>query len=242
MVPKAEALRRENVKLVNTRDAMQQLLTGIIVLLVFARIVQMVLKRVQNQKAIPAVVMILVAMLLCFGGVLFYLMYNIGDSGFTLYAALTLLSVTMLGWLLYFGITCFRQMNKKALVLFLTYLLAVLFVTLLSRNGASNSTDIQMELFVGVQKALRTHSMEPVQHMLLNIALFVPLGLLFPMIHKELQSWLSVVTSGMMLSTMIETIQLTAGLGICDIDDILANTLGTIVGYLLFRVVHYRVQ
>lgn len=226
----------------STRDAMQQLLTGIVLLVAFGGVVQAVLKRSRNRQAVPAVVAILAVMFVCFVGVLFYLTRNIDDSGLVLYSVISMLSVAVLAGLLYFGFTYFRQMNKKALVLFLTYLLAVLFITILSRDGISNSTDIYMNPFEGLQKALRTHSIEPIEHMLLNIALFAPLGFLFPMIHKELQSWFTVTISGMMLSTLIETIQLVAGLGQCDINDILANTLGTIVGDLLFKAFYGRIQ
>lgn len=221
----------------NTQDNMQLLLTGIILLAVFAGILQAVLKRTRNRRAVPAVIVILTVMFLGFAAVLFFLVRDMDDSGLVLYSTIVLLAVAMFFGSVYFTFVNFRQINKKALTLFLTYLLAVLFITLLSRDGESNSTDIQMEVFRSLQKALRTHSFETARHMLLNVALFVPLGFFFPMLHERLRSWLLAMTCGIMLSTAIESVQLAAGLGICDIDDILANTFGMIAGYLLYDII-----
>ena len=119
--------------------------------------------------------------------------------------------------------------------LLLTYVLAVLAVTLLWRKGGTDSR-LQMQLFTGVGEALQKHSLQPVWHMLQNVALFVPVGLLFPLIHPAFDHPGYAVMNGLMLSVWIETIQMITASGTCDVNDILTNTLGTAMGYGTFWI------
>ena len=42
---------------------------------------------------------------------------------------------------------------------------------------------------------------------------------------------------GTVTSLLIETLQLVTGRGFFQIDDILTNALGTVIGYLVFRII-----
>lgn len=67
----------------------------------------------------------------------------------------------------------------------------------------------------------------------LNILLFVPLGVFLPMIwNQDLFTLKRTVMFGMGLSFMIEVSQLFT-FRLTDIDDIITNVLGTVVGYYL---------
>lgn len=67
----------------------------------------------------------------------------------------------------------------------------------------------------------------------LNIILFVPFGILVPLIWKRLDNWKSVLLSGLGLVVIIELSQL-CNYRATDIDDVIMNMLGTVVGYLIF--------
>lgn len=66
----------------------------------------------------------------------------------------------------------------------------------------------------------------------LNIVLFVPLGLAMPFIYKK-YSFFKVALTGLSLSLLIEFIQFFIGRE-CEIDDLICNTLGSIIGYLMY--------
>lgn len=136
---------------------------------------------------------------------------------------------------LWFIMQNIRTLNKGGCALLLTYVLAVLAVTLLWRKGGTDSR-LQMQLFTGVGEALQKHSLQPVWHMLQNVALFVPVGLLFPLIHPAFDHPGYAVMNGLMLSVWIETIQMITASGTCDVNDILTNTLGTAMGYGTFWI------
>lgn len=63
----------------------------------------------------------------------------------------------------------------------------------------------------------------------LNIALFVPYGALLYANLKN-KSLPKVIIIGCVTSAVIEIIQFIFALGLCEIDDIISNTMGTIIG------------
>ncbi|MGH0680056.1 VanZ family protein [Bacillus luti] len=69
---------------------------------------------------------------------------------------------------------------------------------------------------------------------LLNIVLFMPLGFLLPTIWSHFRKMKNTVCAGFLFSLAIELNQLLNN-RITDIDDLFTNTLGAIIGYLLYR-------
>ncbi|WKB36566.1 VanZ family protein [Terrilactibacillus sp. S3-3] len=68
-----------------------------------------------------------------------------------------------------------------------------------------------------------------------NILLFIPLGFMLPCIWKKYEVLWKTALSGMTLSLIIELSQLLNG-RITDIDDLLMNTLGALIGWVIFRL------
>ncbi len=64
----------------------------------------------------------------------------------------------------------------------------------------------------------------------MNIFLFVPLGFFFERFFQK--KWWKCIGIGFLLSTIVEACQYIFALGLCEIDDIINNTLGTMIGYL----------
>ena len=71
----------------------------------------------------------------------------------------------------------------------------------------------------------------------LNAALFVPFGILVPMIWREFRSWGATTGAGFLTSLLIEGIQLFA-FRATDVDDLIMNTLGGVLGYSVFKVLY----
>ncbi len=219
----------------NTHGGMQLLLIVVLLGIGYAAVLGALLHRNRNPRAVPALAAVVAFLFFCVGAVLFVLMQTMPNSSMVLLALLMLEGVAVCGWLVWFVLSNLRQLNKGAAALFFTYLAAVLFITLLSRRGVHN-TSIIMEL--ELWQALQAHDTEVLRHMVLNAALFVPLGALLPMMHRRLRTWPYALLCGAALSTMIETTQLLAAAGQCDVNDILANTLGALLGYGLFRLLN----
>lgn len=73
-------------------------------------------------------------------------------------------------------------------------------------------------------------------HFLLNVSLFLPFGLLFPFIYKK-ATLAKVTLIGSSLSLVVEIAQIFINGRDCDIDDLLCNVLGTVIGYLIYAFV-----
>ena len=69
-----------------------------------------------------------------------------------------------------------------------------------------------------------------------NVAMFVPTGIVLPIVWPRLDRFWKVVPAGMLVSLCIEVLQLPFSSRGTDVDDLLLNTLGVTIGYVLFSL------
>lgn len=81
--------------------------------------------------------------------------------------------------------------------------------------------------------------------MLLNVignsAMFIPTGIMTPLIYRNLNGFQKTVLTGFLMSLTIEIIQLPFTVRCSDVDDLILNTLGCVIGYgilTLIRTIH----
>ncbi len=67
-----------------------------------------------------------------------------------------------------------------------------------------------------------------------NTAMFVPLGIIWPSVFRQLDTHKKVIGAGAGFSLIIEILQLPFFDRVSDIDDLLLNSLGFLLGYSLF--------
>lgn len=72
---------------------------------------------------------------------------------------------------------------------------------------------------------------------ILNVFLFIPLGFLCPLISKCYNRARNIFLIGLGLSFFIEIIQLFTLYRVTDINDLITNVLGTILGYFCFKLI-----
>ena len=128
---------------------------------------------------------------------------------------------------------------------FLCSFAAIAFMTVYSRE--SGSPQVILTPFHSFVEA-KEHQ-EMYRSMLMNIFLFVPLGLSLPIVlprrcHSAVNMCLTIVF-GFALSAGIEWCQYRYGLGRCEVDDIIMNTLGIAVGassYVIARIPERRLN
>ena len=70
-----------------------------------------------------------------------------------------------------------------------------------------------------------------------NIVVFMPLGAFLPKLFVRCRKLLTVALLSLELSFVIEVTQLVTRVGSFDVDDLLLNTIGGILGYLIYRIV-----
>ncbi|MCM1224282.1 MAG: VanZ family protein [Lachnospiraceae bacterium] len=132
-----------------------------------------------------------------------------------------------------------KSRNRVKFVLFIAYCLFIVYYTLLSREvGDSHRADLRF--MWAYQEMLIGHPewKEDVGYNLKNILFFIPFGFLFPgvshlFVHFKNRKWLFVLCCGAALSFLIEIAQYIFCLGLCELDDVLCNGLGALIGYWL---------
>ena len=80
-----------------------------------------------------------------------------------------------------------------------------------------------------------------IKNILGNILLLLPLGIFIPMFFKRLRSFKSTVITCALVSLSIEVVQYISmyfgNFRSCDIDDIILNTLGGMIGFIIYKVI-----
>lgn len=66
-----------------------------------------------------------------------------------------------------------------------------------------------------------------------NVMAFLPFGLFLPLLMRRLRSAGLIILLGFEFSLLVEILQLFSKVGSFDVDDILLNTMGVIIGYIL---------
>lgn len=69
-----------------------------------------------------------------------------------------------------------------------------------------------------------------------NVAAFIPFGMILPIMHWRFRSFFYMTFLTLEFSLAVEIIQLVCKVGSFDVDDLLLNTIGGMVGYLLFAI------
>lgn len=83
------------------------------------------------------------------------------------------------------------------------------------------------------------YNLDIILHNLLgNILIFLPLGVFLPVLFEKLRSSSKVLAASLAASFLIELLQLGFKAGRFDVDDILLNVLGSMVGLLIFKAAH----
>ena len=67
-----------------------------------------------------------------------------------------------------------------------------------------------------------------------NVAVFVPFGFALPLLFQKIRSFPQVMILSFGMSLLAETLQLFLKVGCFDVDDLLLNTLGGCLGFLLY--------
>lgn len=118
------------------------------------------------------------------------------------------------------------HLGKLILIYFLyIYCFMVVAITLVSREPGSRKA-LDFSLF-STFSPIMGENIYPLE----NIILFIPLGVLLPLLWNKFYNTIWCLTAGFILSFCIELTQYITERGYSQIDDILTNVFGTFVGF-----------
>jgi glycopeptide antibiotics resistance protein len=112
------------------------------------------------------------------------------------------------------------------------YVLVVIYATLL-RSAAYYGMDIKPP-FSSYLTAWYQFNNREWRNIILNIAMFVPFGFLFSVYTAQKSRFWKTLLAGLVFTATIEVLQLLLGRGMFEMDDIINNTMGAVIGYGIF--------
>ena len=147
----------------------------------------------------------------------------------------------------------FVNKNKKLILslVFIIYLLVLgyhLFLSdILGRREISESYRYNLTLFKEITRYIENADVIGTRLVLVNIAgnifAFVPFGIFVGcFLRRKKFAFIKTLLLGFLFTTAIEGIQLITRVGICDVDDIVLNLLGVIIGGILVKIFSPRIN
>ena len=125
-----------------------------------------------------------------------------------------------------------KYRKKITIFLFGAYSVFIVYYTLLSRNvGETHRIELRFmwayqEIFAG-DPAWK----EDIWYNIGNIVFFVPFGFFHPK-----KNWRAILISSAVFSLLIEIIQYVGCLGLCELDDLICNSLGALIGFWIYQL------
>ena len=153
-------------------------------------------------------------------------MYRIYSTGIETAAA----SMILIPILFLYQIFIFHNIKKTAAyIIFILYLTAMCFlVGFPSVTGIKIGWSYNFIPFYGM--------LNDITNSYLNVLLFIPLGIFVPCLWPEYRSMMKTVGLGLMTSLGIEILQIFT-FRATDINDVITNVAGTMIGYLIGRLI-----
>jgi len=119
---------------------------------------------------------------------------------------------------------------------FTIYILILLKLTLFRQTTLENY-EINFTLFVDLINVYKKSGLwQFIRLFIGNIVWFIPFGFMLPKMLKKC-NFTTVTLSGFLLTLLIEILQLVFKKGICEIDDLILNIAGTMIGYSVYKII-----
>lgn len=137
-----------------------------------------------------------------------------------------------------------RLLTRFGWILFYLYIILLFYFLFLSerygRDHPSDELRYNLVLFMEIKRFIQYRHVLGFENFVVNILgnviAFAPFGFLLPILKENYRNFFVITFISMFFSLSIELIQLTTRVGIFDVDDILLNTVGGVLGYIIFLV------
>ena len=142
------------------------------------------------------------------------------------------------------------RLTKARWLLFYFYLILLSYFLFFSehygRGSISEEYRYNLELFKEIKRFIKYREILGIENFIVNILgnvlAFTPFGFFLPCLKKKYRRFILVAFLSILFSLMIESLQLYSKVGIFDVDDILMNSIGGMLGYMAFKVVYFVLQ
>ena len=136
-----------------------------------------------------------------------------------------------------------KELRLKGFLLFVLYMTALVYFLFFADwyghvPGQGAEYSFNLVPFVEIRRFIRARRQLGFTAVFLNlfgnVIGFLPFGFFLPVISRGFRNGFLVTFLGCVVSCCVEIIQLLTRTGSCDVDDVILNTLGAFLGYIVF--------
>lgn len=146
--------------------------------------------------------------------------------------------------------------RKYMLILFLVYLVVLIKgivfkypITMMQQIAESWSSEVfweglesaNFDFFQTIRLYIRHWDNKGINsfgNLIGNVIVFIPMGIMLPVLFESCKNVFSCMVRVLLFVMCIELFQLFSNFGVFDVDDILLNCFGALVGYIIYRIMH----
>lgn len=129
-------------------------------------------------------------------------------------------------------------------IAFILYIAAMAYFLFFSEHYGRGSMDgdyrYNLQLFSEIRRYIVHRDVVGSEYFIVNIFgnifAFAPFGFMIPSVNAKYNKFRDVLVLSFLLTLTIESLQLLLKVGIFDVDDLLMNTVGGLIGYVIFRI------
>lgn len=145
------------------------------------------------------------------------------------------------------------SLNKKeklrvvCSLLFILYIVAMFYFLIFSdgfgRGNGYTTRRYNLEPFLEIKRFIKYRNSLSNESVILNlvgnVVAFMPFGMLIRWGRNKKTGFFAAFCYSLIFTVLIETIQYITYSGVFDIDDIIMNTIGGLLGYMIYRILSY---
>lgn len=141
-----------------------------------------------------------------------------------------------------------KRKHKKIIrifswILFIIYLCMMVYFLFFSEQLGRTPSDTyhyNLKPFTEIKRYINYSreigSFNVILNLIGNVVCFMPFGFVMPILSDKQRNIFKVTFLSFLCSVIIELIQLVSKLGSCDVDDVILNTMGGFLGYVMFCI------
>ena len=129
----------------------------------------------------------------------------------------------------------FNKMQCAAAILLSLYIVVLLYFTVTGRYS-HEEYEYKINFFTSYRWFFQYNGEQVLRQLLINFVMLMPVGFLLPVVIKAKHKYLITMALSLLLTVFIETMQLITKCGSFEVDDIINNFIGAVLGMLIYAL------
>ena len=132
----------------------------------------------------------------------------------------------------------FDKVQSIEAILLSMYIVVLLYFTVVGRYS-HEEYEYQIHVFYSYRRLFEYFDRHSIEQIIINLLMLAPVGFLLSAIIKGKGKYVIVLVLCLFLTAFIESMQLLTKCGSFEIDDIINNMIGAVIGVLIYALMHW---